>query len=621
MPTLLIAVQTPGAFLDRDCEIMLWNGIGHIGDQLLTMDLRNSDTDIMAIQRYARTTAARNMPSARMPSLHACHRCTHAIAARVPSLLVCTLFATTALTIGRARAPLGLSPFRYLTDRILGQDEAPPSDEAAAGGGDDPGKEAGWMEWLTGNSRQIDAAEANRMFHEDIRLLQGSETVEMAFKASRDTILFTQKRMVMIDKKGITGKQVEYKSIPWSIVQAFAVQSSAAIMDIDSEMMIWTDVYYTYRTEKITVGSGDNQSEKTIYISEPGPVSYISIDFQKDKVDLASIGRYLASRCAVLGFQSSQPPTPAPEGMDMWSGDPGMIEGFINWLGDDYRVCDPAELDEKLHGEVSFLLPDEAVQMGFICGRDTIILTTHRAMKIDKKGFTGKKVLYLSLPWSKIKKYQVRSAGSWDLDAEMELTIKAPWFNKEVGPGLSMDLARCRSDVLAINTFVSQQVIGGCDGTTSVPREVLPEQPEGLIGSFLSWLGDNTHQISAEDATAKFTSDPAILLEEETVEIAFKCGADFYMATTKRWIKVDGDWKKNKVTYMSVPIRFVPNFDVTTPASNPFDQDAEITMNTDSSKFTFDVKKDQGDIMQVYTIMNKKCVMDRLGGIKEPEYF
>ena len=110
----------------------------------------------------------------------------------------------------------------------------------------------------------------------------------------------------------------------------------------------------------------------------------------------------------------------------MWSGDPGMIEGFINWLGDDYRVCDPAELDEKLHGEVSFLLPDEAVQMGFICGRDTIILTTHRAMKIDKKGFTGKKVLYLSLPWSKIKKYQVRSAGSWDLDAEMELTIKAP---------------------------------------------------------------------------------------------------------------------------------------------------------------------------------------------------
>merc|ERR1719399_532888 len=92
------AVETPGAFLDRDCAIKLWNGISHVEDQLFSMDLRNSSTDVMAIQRY-------------------------------------------------------------LTDRILGQDEAPPSAEANASG-DDPEKEGGWMEWLTGDSRQIDAAEA-----------------------------------------------------------------------------------------------------------------------------------------------------------------------------------------------------------------------------------------------------------------------------------------------------------------------------------------------------------------------------------------------------------------------------------------------------------------------------
>ena len=71
------------------------------------------------------------------------------------------------------------------------------------------------MEWLTGDSRQIDAVEANRMFHEDVKILQGSETCEMAFKASRDTILFTTKRMVLIDVQGLGGKRVEYKSIPW----------------------------------------------------------------------------------------------------------------------------------------------------------------------------------------------------------------------------------------------------------------------------------------------------------------------------------------------------------------------------------------------------------------------
>merc|ERR1719473_2420092 len=100
---------------------------------------------------------------------------------------------------------------RYLTDRILGQDEAPSS---AEGGGGSPDAEGSWMEWLTGDSRQIDAAEANRMFHEDVRVLQGSETCEMAFKAARDTILFTTKRMVMVDVQGIGGKKVEYKSVP-----------------------------------------------------------------------------------------------------------------------------------------------------------------------------------------------------------------------------------------------------------------------------------------------------------------------------------------------------------------------------------------------------------------------
>lgn len=189
---------------------------------------------------------------------------------------------------------------RYLTDRILGQDEAPLSAEAdaATGAPDAPG---GLFEFLTGDSRQIDAEEANRKFHEDVQILQGSETCEMAFKASRDTILFTTKRMVMIDVQGIGSKKVEYKSIPWICVQAFGLQSAAAFLDKDTELMIWTDIYYTYETEKETVmvkrGEEEVEEEKTIYIPIAGPVSYISIDFQKDKVDLAAVGRYMASRC------------------------------------------------------------------------------------------------------------------------------------------------------------------------------------------------------------------------------------------------------------------------------------------------------------------------------------
>ena len=51
-------------------------------------------------------------------------------------------------------------------------------------------------------------------------------------------------------------------------------------------------------------------------------------------------------------------------------------------------------------------------------------------------------------------------------------------------------------------------------------------------------------------------------------------------------------------------------------AKNIFDSDAEIDLLTKMGRWGLDVKKDQGDIMSVYTLMNKKCVMDRMP--KEP---
>ena len=230
----------------------------------------------------------------------------------------------------------------------------------------------------------------------------------------------------------------------------------------------------------------------------------------------------------------------------------------------------------------------------------------------------------------------------------MKLTTKAPWYNREVGPGLTMDLAAGRCDILALNAFISAQVVGAADGTSVVSREIQPECAPGLVGEFLNWLGDDAHQVSSEAATSRvrvarsspaptcavrrllaadvslrlcvlstrpqFSTHPAILLPDETVELAFKCGLDFYMATTKRWIKVDvhANNQRGVVTYESVPLSTVPCFKVTTPAQNIFDQDAEIGLLTDAGDWGFDVRKGQGDIMSVYTLMNQKCVLGKL---------
>jgi len=542
------STETAGSFFDRDSELKLWTSIGHVDQNKFGMDLRNSSTDIMAIQRY-------------------------------------------------------------LADKILGQDEEPPSAEASsAAGQEDSG--GGWQAWLAGDSRQVDAEEANRKFHEEQPILQGSETCEMAFKAARDMVLFTTKRMVLIDPQGFTGKKVSYTSIPWGCVQAFAVCSAGSFLDKDSEMLIWTDIYHDDHTESEEYQDGEETKTRTIYIADPG-LAQIQVDFQKDKVDLQAVGRYLASRCAKLGSKSSEPNVAMEEGL-LSAGDPSLLESFLSFLGSDYRQVDPDEMDEKLHNVACMGLPDEKVQAAFVCGRDSILFTSHRAMKIDVQGFTGQKVLYLSLPWSKVKEYMVESAGSWDLDAKMCLFIKSAWYNLEHGPGLEIDFSKGRSDIVAIQKFMSEQIIGNADGTSAVPREVLPEQPEGVIGSFLSWLGDDNKAIPREEASEKFKSDPEILQPDEEVDIAFKCGRDYILFTTKRYMRIDVQgWTSSKVAYWSTPYKCVPCFEVTGAASHPFDADAEVKLNKDICAAAFDVKKNQGDIMTVYTSLNQKCVLDK----------
>jgi hypothetical protein len=544
------AVQTAGT-LDFDCELTIWTGISHMAENKFQLELRSACVDIMAIQRY-------------------------------------------------------------FSDKVLGQDTAPPAEAAGSG---PEGKDAGggWQAWLAGDMRMLDAVEQNQKFHEEVRLLQSCETCEMAFKAARDMVLFTTKRLILIDPQGLTGKKVSFTSLPWSCVQAFAVQSPGAFLDKDSEMMLWTDVFHDFSmsTEE---GTGENDPPKPIWIAEPG-LSFISVDFHKDKVDLGAVGRYLAERCSKLGSQMSNEPTNMPPGLlsiDEKGALKNGVEMFLGWLTNDYRQVDPEELDAKLHSDCSMLLPNEKVRMGFLCGRDTLVLTTHRAMKIDKQGFTGKKVLYLSLPYTKIQSYEVESAGTFDLDARMSLSIKAPWYAKEVGRGLDIDFGKGRADIVAVNKFLSEQLIGAADGTSVVPDGLFPPQEEGLIGKFLDWIGGDSHQISAGEVAQKLSSDPAMLLPDETVDLAFKCGRDLHVFTTRRLMKIDVQgWTGKKVSYVSLPLKAVSVFEVTGAASHPFDTDAEVELFSNAGPWKFDVKKGSGDIMSIYTFLNKKCIMDR----------
>lgn len=67
-------------------------------------------------------------------------------------------------------------------------------------------------------------------------LLVSGENMVMAFQTVRDQVVFTDKRIFVVNVQGITGKKVSYFSYPYSKVQYFGIET-AGVLDIDSEII------------------------------------------------------------------------------------------------------------------------------------------------------------------------------------------------------------------------------------------------------------------------------------------------------------------------------------------------------------------------------------------------
>jgi hypothetical protein len=70
------------------------------------------------------------------------------------------------------------------------------------------------------------------------QLLTNNEEIEMGFKLIRDTFIFTNKRLILVDVQGITGSKTEYKSIGYKSITRFSVET-AGTFDLDAELKIW----------------------------------------------------------------------------------------------------------------------------------------------------------------------------------------------------------------------------------------------------------------------------------------------------------------------------------------------------------------------------------------------
>lgn len=93
----------------------------------------------------------------------------------------------------------------------------------------------GLLNGLLGNASKMNIEVAQRELQD---VLMPEEKVDLAFKLVRDLLVFTEKRLIIVDKQGMTGKKVEYKSIPYRSISRFSVETSGHF-DLDAELKIW----------------------------------------------------------------------------------------------------------------------------------------------------------------------------------------------------------------------------------------------------------------------------------------------------------------------------------------------------------------------------------------------
>jgi hypothetical protein len=110
---------------------------------------------------------------------------------------------------------------------------------------------------------------------------------------------------------------------------------------------------------------------------------------------------------------------------------------------------DPAEI-EGTYGPI--LIEGERVLAAFKAVRDTAFLTTHRFVLVDVQGLSGSKVSVQSVPYRSIVRFSVESAGSLDLDSDLQI-----WASGMSAP-LTTKISR-EADPQPILRLLAEQVL------------------------------------------------------------------------------------------------------------------------------------------------------------------
>lgn len=92
----------------------------------------------------------------------------------------------------------------------------------------------GIFDGIMGNAS---SADVNYVKKEIDHILLDNERVEQAYKVIRDLIVFTDKRLIIINVYGITGKKNTYRTIPYRMISHYTIETAGAF-EIDAHLTV-----------------------------------------------------------------------------------------------------------------------------------------------------------------------------------------------------------------------------------------------------------------------------------------------------------------------------------------------------------------------------------------------
>jgi Bacterial PH domain len=127
------------------------------------------------------------------------------------------------------------------------------------------------------------------------------------------------------------------------------------------------------------------------------------------------------------------------------------VPSVINFANGALFKLSPANPQEIVPAIAPLLIPGEEIVSAYKAMRDFVVFTSRRLIAVNVQGMTGKKRDFTSLPYSKVQAYSIETAGTFDLDSELDL-----WFS---GLGKVRLEFKGQVDIRQLGQMIAQYVL------------------------------------------------------------------------------------------------------------------------------------------------------------------